>query len=77
MSGTCQDRNVQTVLFYAVAIVNILSDWVFAILPIFLLWNVQLDWRVKGSVIVILGLGILYVHSSRSNRQTQPKLTLI
>jgi hypothetical protein len=42
-----------------VAVVSILSDWIFAVLPIFLLWNVQLDWRVKLSVMGMLGLGIL------------------
>ncbi|KAH6611820.1 hypothetical protein C7974DRAFT_445679 [Boeremia exigua] len=58
MPGVCQDRSIQTSLSYAVAVVSILSDWIFAILPIFLLWNVQLDWRVKASVIGMLGLGI-------------------
>lgn len=59
MDGSCRDRSIQTSLSYAVAVVSILSDWIFAILPIFLLWNVQLDWRVKCSVIGMLGLGIL------------------
>lgn len=66
MPGTCHDRSVQTALSYAVAVVSITSDWIFAILPIFLLWNVQLDWRVKCSVIGMLGLGILYAVESRS-----------
>lgn len=59
MPGKCNDRSIQTVLSYAVAVVSISTDWVFATLPIFLLWNVQLDWRVKGSVMAMLGLGIL------------------
>lgn len=46
-------------LSYAVAVVSISTDWIFATLPIFLLWDVQLDWRVKGSVMAMLGLGIL------------------
>ncbi|KAG9203515.1 hypothetical protein G6514_002883 [Epicoccum nigrum] len=58
MDGTCQPRSTQTTLSYAVAVVSILSDWIFAVLPIFLLWNVQLDWRVKLSVMGMLGLGI-------------------
>ncbi|KAJ4371071.1 hypothetical protein N0V86_008766 [Didymella sp. IMI 355093] len=58
MDGFCQDRSIQTTLSYAVAVVSILSDWIFAILPIFLLWNVQLDWRVKCSVVGMLGLGV-------------------
>ncbi|KAF1348398.1 hypothetical protein EJ07DRAFT_184945 [Lizonia empirigonia] len=58
MPGTCRDRSIQTTLSYAVAVVSIMSDWIFAILPIFLLWNIQLDWRVKCSVIGLLGLGV-------------------
>jgi len=59
MDGECNDRRIQTVLSYAVAVVSISTDWIFATLPIFLLWNVQLDWRVKGSVMAMLGLGVL------------------
>ncbi|KAE8838611.1 hypothetical protein PTNB73_03371 [Pyrenophora teres f. teres] len=58
MDGECNDRSIQTVLSYAVAVVSISTDWIFATLPIFLLWNVQLDWRVKGSVMLMLGLGV-------------------
>ncbi|CAN9462551.1 unnamed protein product [Alternaria alternata] len=47
-----------TALSYAVAVVSISTDWIFATLPIFLLWDVQLDWRVKSSVIAMLGLGV-------------------
>jgi len=61
MEGTCNGSSIQTTLSYAVAVVSILSDWIFAILPIFLLWNIQLDWRVKCSVIGMLGMGVLYV----------------
>jgi hypothetical protein len=59
MEGKCNGRSIQTVLSYAVAVVSISTDWIFATLPIFLLWNVQLDWRVKSSVMAMLGLGIL------------------
>ncbi|KAI4910899.1 hypothetical protein J4E90_007156 [Alternaria incomplexa] len=58
MDGECNGRNIQTVLSYAVAVVSISTDWIFATLPIFLLWDVQLDWRVKISVMSMLGLGI-------------------
>jgi hypothetical protein len=61
MKGECHDRSIQTTLSYAVAVVSISTDWIFAILPMFLLWNIQLDWRVKGSVMGMLGLGVLYV----------------
>ena len=59
MTGFYDNRSIQTSLSYAVSVVSILSYLIFAILPIFLLWNVQLDWRVKCSVIGMLGLGVL------------------
>jgi hypothetical protein len=59
MDGECRHRSIQTTLSFAVAVVSILTDWIFATLPIFLLWNVQLDWRVKSSVVGMLGLGVL------------------
>ncbi|RYN30192.1 hypothetical protein AA0113_g9186 [Alternaria arborescens] len=58
MPGACKERTIQTALSYAVAVVSISTDWIFATLPIFLLWDVQLDWRVKSSVIAMLGLGV-------------------
>lgn len=59
MDGACQPREIQTALSFAVAAVSISTDWIFAALPVFLLWNVQMDIRVKLSVIVMLGLGVL------------------
>ena len=38
--------------------VAILTDVVFALLPIPILWNVQMNWRVKSAVAAILSLGI-------------------
>ncbi len=38
--------------------VAILTDVVFALLPVPILWNVQMNWRVKSAVAAILSLGI-------------------
>ncbi|KAM0323157.1 hypothetical protein ACHAQA_009007 [Verticillium albo-atrum] len=38
--------------------VSVLTDLVFALLPIPMLWNVQLNWKVKSAVAGILSLGI-------------------
>lgn len=58
MDGACQPRSIQTALSFLVAAVSISTDWIFAVLPIFLLWNVQIDKRVKLSVVGLLSLGI-------------------
>jgi hypothetical protein len=39
--------------------VSVLTDVVFALLPIPMLWNVQMNWRIKTAVGAILSLGIL------------------
>lgn len=38
---------------------TVISDFVLAVLPIPMLWNVQMNWRVKASIIAILSLGFL------------------
>lgn len=38
---------------------NIAIDWLCALMPIPLLWNVPLDRRAKLSVAVLLSLGVL------------------
>lgn len=40
-------------------VVNILTDIFFAILPIPMLWNVQINARTRASLICIMGLGVL------------------
>ncbi|KAK3994270.1 hypothetical protein QBC44DRAFT_286477 [Cladorrhinum sp. PSN332] len=38
--------------------VAVLTDVIFALLPIPMLWNVQMNWRVKAAVAAILSLGV-------------------
>ncbi|KAK7931815.1 hypothetical protein PG985_002527 [Apiospora marii] len=58
IEGTCQPREIQTVLSFLVAAVSITTDWIFATLPFALIWKLQMGSRVKASVIGLLGLGI-------------------
>lgn len=58
MPGNCNARAIQTALSYLVAAVSITTDWIFALLPVFLLWNVQMRTRIKLSVIAMLSLGV-------------------
>jgi hypothetical protein len=38
---------------------NIISDLGFSVLPISMLWNVQMNKKIKAFLFVIMGLGIL------------------
>jgi len=41
-------------------VVNIVTDIILAVLPVPVVWNLQLNKRTKATLIVILGLGFLY-----------------
>ncbi|EOD52135.1 putative cation-transporting atpase 4 protein [Neofusicoccum parvum UCRNP2] len=57
--GTCIDPSVITNVSYFISSVSIVTDWSCAILPVFILWNVQLRFRIKASVAAILALGVV------------------
>lgn len=58
--GTCLDQSIIVTLTYVVSAVNILTDWSVAIMPAFILWNVQMKRKLKLMTGMILGLGVLY-----------------
>ncbi|KAI1801032.1 hypothetical protein F4811DRAFT_481521 [Daldinia bambusicola] len=43
---------------YALSVMNILSDWLYALIPIPMLWSVKMTTQAKMTVVVVLGLGI-------------------
>ncbi|KAI6766276.1 hypothetical protein HG530_007346 [Fusarium avenaceum] len=43
---------------YAISVMTVVSDWLYALLPIPMLWSVKMTKQAKATVIVILGLGI-------------------
>ncbi|KAF4304622.1 putative cation-transporting ATPase 4 protein [Botryosphaeria dothidea] len=57
--GTCDNPKVITNVSYFISSVSIVTDWTCAILPVFILWNIQLRFRIKASVAAILALGVI------------------
>ncbi|KAI3399330.1 hypothetical protein diail_7285 [Diaporthe ilicicola] len=43
---------------YALSVMTILTDWLFALLPIPMIWHVKMTAQAKATVVVVLGLGI-------------------
>ncbi|KAF3064898.1 putative integral membrane family protein [Daldinia childiae] len=43
---------------YALSVMSILSDWLYALLPIPMLWSVKMTTQAKMTVVVVLGLGV-------------------
>lgn len=57
--GKCASNNVILGLAYEQAAVTTVTDWVFAILPITILWHAKMDIRTKFVAGLILSLGAL------------------
>ncbi|RFU71754.1 integral membrane family [Trichoderma arundinaceum] len=59
--GKCASPDEIIAAAYAISVMTIASDWLYALLPIPMLWSVKMTSQAKATVILILGLGILYV----------------
>ncbi|RYO80478.1 hypothetical protein DL766_007364 [Monosporascus sp. MC13-8B] len=62
--GNCVHPIVLANTGYSTSAIDIATGWLFALLPIALLWNVQLNTTTKVSVILLLGLGVLYYYAA-------------
>ncbi|KAI8966161.1 hypothetical protein F5Y11DRAFT_214906 [Daldinia sp. FL1419] len=43
---------------YALSVMSVLSDWLYALLPVPMLWSVKMTTQAKMTVIMVLGLGV-------------------
>ncbi|CAJ2509889.1 Uu.00g057890.m01.CDS01 [Anthostomella pinea] len=57
ITGACLNEEVITGSTYAAAAINACADWILGLLPIALVWNLDLGKRSKVSVAGILALG--------------------
>lgn len=57
--GSCIDTNIVVRSTYGYSAVQCLTDWIFAILPFFLVWKLQMTKRSKISVALILSMGAI------------------
>lgn len=55
---SCIPRDKFVILVALNAIISLISDGIFAVIPIFLIWNLRMDVRTKVSVGFVLGLGL-------------------
>ena len=59
--GQCVSPGVVEGSTYTHSALSALADWTLGILPIFLVWDLNMNPRTKVSVALILALGALYV----------------
>ena len=57
--GSCIDGKVIVGAFYGYTAIACITDWVFAVLPAFIVMGLQMGSREKVSVILILSMGVL------------------
>ncbi|KAH6972854.1 hypothetical protein BKA56DRAFT_492464 [Ilyonectria sp. MPI-CAGE-AT-0026] len=57
--GSCLDAKVVSNAFYGYSAISCWTDWTFSILPIFLVWKLQMNLRMKISVVLILAAGAI------------------
>lgn len=57
--GTCVSKELASGSTYAATAVNAFADWTLGLLPIALVWSIELNRRAKWSIAGILALGIL------------------
>jgi hypothetical protein len=57
--GQCLDASVVSYAFYGYSAISCLTDWTYSLLPIFFVWNLQMNRSTKISVIVILAAGVM------------------
>ena len=53
------NTNIVVGVFYGYSAISCAGDWTFSILPVFLVWNLQMGRKEKISVVMILAVGAL------------------
>lgn len=57
--GHCIEGALVPNVFIGYSAISCVVDWTFSILPIFLVWNLQMTTRLKVSVVLILAAGVM------------------
>ncbi|KAL8692447.1 MAG: hypothetical protein Q9224_003953 [Gallowayella concinna] len=57
--GRCMSLAAIEAVVLAQAVISVVSDFAFAVLPVFFLWRTQIDFRTKIGLWVMMGLGVL------------------
>lgn len=55
----CASRKSFVSAAYSMSVMTILSDWLYALIPIPMLWSVKMSVQAKVTVVFILSLGVL------------------
>ena len=56
--GICAPAEAFVAAAYSISVMTIVSDWLYSIMPIFMIWNVKMSVQKKFTVGLVLSLGI-------------------
>ncbi|KAJ1329472.1 hypothetical protein MN608_06207 [Microdochium nivale] len=73
--AVCRPAQGTVALGNAYSAINIFIDWTLALLPVFLLWRVQMRWAQKLPIMVVLALGIFASTATLLRLQTLTNFT--
>lgn len=59
--GKCAPPASFVAAAYSISVLTVVTDWLYAIIPIPMIWNVQMSVQKKVTVAFVLSLGVLYV----------------
>lgn len=59
--GSCMDLDSIIAIAYVYSVTATCCDLTLGLLPIFLVWNLQMNLRTKAALAAILGMGCVYV----------------
>jgi hypothetical protein len=71
-TGTCVDPKLTVDATYAYSAISCVADWALGLMPIFLIWHIQMDMRTKVSVAAILSIGAMYVPQQATTPIPEP-----
>ena len=58
-SGTCINPTITVNATYGYSAISCATDWTLSIIPVFLVWNLQMNPRTKAVVAMILAVGAM------------------
>lgn len=59
VTGSCMDHDVVPIATIVHSSVSAVSDWVLGLLPVAMLWKVNINRRTKISIAILLGMGLV------------------
>ena len=57
--GGCLNKDAKEGIILTQAVISIVSDFIFAVVPVLLLWRIQIDLKTKVGLCLLMGLGLI------------------